>query len=298
MKQNFNSPSTVVLSWSRQDFEQRLLFKGGRFTQVNYSLTGLVAILLTGITFLCVSQFPGSMMYVKFIGQGRFVDIVIPCAIVFLSWWSLAILFIKSLKLKYQRRALGFDITPDNHDFILSSANVDRVTSRIYEIVDDPRKFVLFNRIEIALSNLRNMGRVGDVDDILRTQHENDESHLDGSYVVIGGFMWAIPILGFIGTVLGLSVAIGQFSKVLQETSGNDGGSLINSLKGVVGGLGTAFDTTLEALVAALMIQMWITFLRKAEQEFLDQCSEYCMRHIVNRLRIMPYQAELDNEIP
>ena len=61
------------------------------------------------------------------------------------------------------------------------------------------------------------------------------------------------------------------------------------ALKNVTGGLGVAFDTTLEALVAALVIQMMVTFLRKSEQEFLDDCSEYCTRKIVNKLKLLPF---------
>lgn len=287
----FNAPSTIVLSWARQDIEQRLLFRGARFTQVNYVLSGLVAFVLTGLFYLALLPFPGTMMYVKFMGIGRFVDIIIPYATMLLAFWCLTILFLKSRKLAFQRRTLDLQIVPSNPDFVLSSATVDQILDSIYALVDDPKQFVLFNRIEIALSNLRNMGRITDVDEILRTQNENDESFLDATYVVLGGFMWAIPILGFIGTVLGLSIAIGQFSVVLKSNS-QEGGGLIESLKGVVAGLGTAFDTTLIALVAALFIQMWITFLRKREQEFLDSCSEYCLRKIVNRLRIMPYQVE------
>jgi biopolymer transport protein ExbB/TolQ len=290
---DFNAPSTVVLSWARQDIEQRLLFHGARFTQVNYLLSCLVAIVLTVLFYLLLLPFPGSMMYIKFMGQGRAVDIVIPFATVFLAWWCLAILFLKSRKLAFQRKTLELEITPENPEFVLSSATVDQILDRMYQLVDDPRQFVLFNRIEIALSNLRNLGRITEVDEILRTQNENDESFLDATYIVLGGFMWAIPILGFIGTVLGLSIAIGNFSVVLQKNQA-EGGGLIESLKGVVGGLGTAFDTTLIALVAALFIQMWITFLRKSEQEFLDSCSEYCLRKIVNRLRIMPYQSETE----
>lgn len=286
-----NATSTVVLSWAKQDIEQRLLFRGARFTQVNYLLSGLVAVLLTGVFYLILMPFPGTMLYIKFMGQGRFVDIIIPVATVFLAWWCLAILFLKSRKLAFQRRTLALEVTPSNPEFVLSSATVDQILDRMYELVDDPRQFVLFNRIEIALSNLRNLGRISDVDEILRSQSENDESFLDATYVVLGGFMWAIPILGFIGTVLGLSIAIGNFSVVLQANAAK-GGGLIESLKGVVGGLGTAFDTTLIALVAALCIQMWITFLRRSEQEFLDSCSEYCLRKIVNRLRMMPYQSQ------
>ena len=65
-----------------------------------------------------------------------------------------------------------------------------------------------------------------------------------------------------------------------------------SSLQGVTGGLATAFETTLQALVAALIIQLLLTFLKKSEEEFLDACSEYGVRNVVNRLRIMPYQGD------
>ena len=35
---------------------------------------------------------------------------------------------------------------------------------------------------------------------------------MDTSYLMLSGFVWAIPVLGFIGTVLGLSDAICDFS--------------------------------------------------------------------------------------
>ena len=59
------------------------------------------------------------------------------------------------------------------------------------------------------------------------------------------------------------------------------------ALKGVTSGLSTAFETTLQALVAALVIQLLITFLRKSEEEFLDESMDYCLRFVVGRLRIL-----------
>ena len=53
-------------------------------------------------------------------------------------------------------------------------------------------------------------------------------------------------------------------------------------------GLATAFETTLEALVAALFIQLGITVLRKGEEEFLDDAMDYGLRYVVGRLRILP----------
>jgi biopolymer transport protein ExbB/TolQ len=209
-----------------------------------------------------------------------------------LSFWSLAILFIKWRKLAFQRRALDCQVTPDKHDFVLSPNTVDQVLQKILVTVDDPRQFVLFNRMVLALSNLRNLGQVSDVDDILQSQAEQDEASMETSYLMLTGFVWAIPVLGFIGTVLGLSEAIGAFSGVLGST--NEMSEISVALKGVTAGLSTAFETTLVALVAALFIQLALTWLKKAEQEFLDDCSEYCSRKLVSRLRLLPFeQAEV-----
>jgi len=129
---------------------------------------------------------------------------------------------------------------------------------------------------------------VSDVDDILRSQASNDESRMESSYSLLRGFVWAIPVLGFIGTVLGLSEAIGQFGTVLQ--SADDIEVIKTSLGGVTGGLATAFQTTLEALVAALFIQLLMTFVKKKEEEFLDECFDYCLRNVVGRLQVIQHQ--------
>jgi len=273
----------VPLCWARADIEQRLGFRGGRFTRVNNLLTFLLGVLLTIAFYGGLMLFPSNWFTDMFTQRGWVQYIV-----VLLTCWSLVILLFKWLKLVYQRRALAFEIVPATPDFVLSSATVDEVINRLYAIADAPKQFLLFNRVTVALSNLRNLGRVADVDDILRSQAEQDESGMETSYALVQGFVWAIPVLGFIGTVIGLSEAIGSFSGVLAEAGEID--ELAVALRGVTSGLATAFETTLVALVAALIIQMVLTFERKSEEEFLDSCSEYCGRHVVGRLRIMPFE--------
>lgn len=285
----------VPLPWARKDIEQRLFFRGGRYTRVNSLLSFIMALLLACVFYASLFPVRESSFAEMFLprssvsGQAQNpVAAFIPFAIVFFSSWCLAILFLKSRKLRFQRRALNFEVVPQDVDFVLSAGNVDTVIDRIYEIVDEPRHFILFNRISVALANLRNLGRVGDVDEILKSQAENDESALETSYSLLSGFIWAIPVLGFIGTVLGLSSAIGGFGGVLEAS--NDIETIKGGLKSVTGGLSDAFVTTLQALVAALFIQIILTFLKKSEQEFLDECGEYCTTQIVNRLRIMPFE--------
>lgn len=275
------------LSWFRRDPEQRLGFRGGRFTKVNPALPLLVAVVLSAAFYGAVLAW----------GQGWFVDMFIrrgptQYATVFFTAWAVGLLWFKWRKLRFQRRALEFLVVPDTPGFVLAPTTVDEVIQRIYQTVDEPRHFTLFNRITVALANLRNLGRVTDVDDILRSQAEQDEAIVESSYALVEGFVWAIPVLGFIGTVLGLSQAIGQFTSVL--SAGRDMAAIAEGLRGVTAGLATAFETTLVALVAALAIQLLMVSLRRSESEFLEACAEYCTRHIVGRLRLLPFETDTE----
>jgi len=278
---NDNAPT---LNWSTTDFEQKIGFKGGHYTAVNNIVSFLIAAVLTVLFFLLtiygLNRFPATQSVAEMFLRGP-----IPIPIVFLSFWCAAILLLKKKKLEFQSRALDLKPFPDDPEFLLNPETTPDVLAEIHRLVDAPRHFVLFNRIDRALSNLRNIGRIGDVSEILQTQADYDEAHQESSYRLINGFIWAIPVLGFIGTVLGLSSAIGGFGDTL-AVAGEDISALKDSLGGITGGLSTAFETTLIALVAALIIQVWMTFTQQKEALFLDECSDYCHAHVVSKLRL------------
>ena len=277
----------LALSWSRQDLENRLGFAGGRFTGAN-TLCAFLGGLLLSLALYAVMIFAlepsaaGQAVSRLFLRPGNLVT-VIPGTLLF--GWGVMILLLKRSKLKFQRRALDLPVLPDNPDFILTDATAAPVLARLHTLVDHPHHFILLNRLDRSLSNLKNIGQVSDVSSILRAQAENDEDQVASSYTLINGFVWAVPVLGFIGTVQGLSYAIGKFGLTLQ--SQGDMTAIRASLKGVTSGLATAFETTLVALVFALILQLWITFLQKQEMAFLDECNEYCHARVVSRLRVV-----------
>lgn len=275
---------TRTLSWFRADPEQKLLFQGGRFTRVNNYCSFLLAILETGLFFLALLPLQSTYFAAMFMQRG-----VVPYFIVFFFFWALSILVLKALKLRLQRAALSCSLFPENVEFVLSPVTVSHLTKRMFEVVDEPRQFLLLNRIDIALANLKNLGRVSDLDEILRSQGDQDESSMESSYSLVNSFVWAIPVLGFIGTVQGLSQSIGGFGTVLATTE--ELSQIKSSLQSVTGGLAVAFETTLQGLVAALVVQLFLSFVKNREEEFLDECSEYCVRNIVGRLRLTPFET-------
>ncbi len=269
------------LSLSRVDPERRLGVPAGRFTGPGFVLPVLGAIVISLSFYGLLRLVPNTMLAASFTQRGW-----IPYTIVFCTGWGLTILWVKSGKVAAQRRALGLSVLPeDEPGFVLTPETAERILERLFQAVDDPQQFFLTRRIHNALANLRNMRRIGDVDDVLRTHADNDEAQVDASYTLLRGVLWVLPVLGFIGTVLGLSVALGAFGEVLAHAS--DISQLKTALQGVTAGLSTAFETTLQGLVATVAVHMLMIFVRGREDTFLEDCKDYCQRFVVGRLRLM-----------
>ncbi|MGZ0654434.1 MotA/TolQ/ExbB proton channel family protein [Coraliomargarita sp. W4R72] len=212
----------------------------------------------------------------------RNLIVVVPACGLF--FWGIAILIIKRLRLRKQKSALAFSIIPQDPTFVLNAETAKLVLGRLEKTIRDPDQFLLLRRIRISISNLRNLGQVSDVSEILRAESEEDVARHENSYALIHSFVWAVPVLGFIGTAIGLSVAIGDFGNVL--AGANDLSAIKESLGAVTSGLGTAFETTLVGLFLALFLQMLAAIQEDEESKFLNDCSVYCQEAIVSRLRI------------
>jgi biopolymer transport protein ExbB/TolQ len=267
----------------RSDPEALFGVRPGWGTSVSLWFSGILASLLSALFIAGMYWLPNSQFRSLFLDRGP-----TQYATVLLGFWCVVILILKWRKLKIQRLPLRVSILPSESDFVLSSQTADTVSHRIHTLADEPERFLIFHRILTAISNLKNLGRVSDVDDIIRSLGEQDESSMETSFSILNGFLWAIPVLGFIGTVLGLSSSIARFSTLLEQQAEVAG--IISSLKEVTAGLSTAFETTLLSLVVALFVQLWLTTQKKAEEEFLDECSKYCLKNITNRIKILPFE--------
>ena len=102
--------------------------------------------------------------------------------------------------------------------------------------------------------------------------------------------LWAIPLLGFIGTVIGMSSAVGSFDAVLSNADNVDG--LKNGLTKVTSGLGTAFDTTYLALVVSVIFTFPLNACERLEDRLLSQIDGEV------REAVMALSPTGDGEIP
>jgi hypothetical protein len=131
----------------------------------------------------------------------------------------------------------------------------------------------LVRRVAAVLDFLGRRGSAAELDDHLRALADADAVDLENSYNLIGFITWAIPILGFLGTVLGITMAI---SGVTPE-------KLERSLNEVTDGLALAFDATALAL-SLTMLTMFLRFVvERLEQSALEGVDGYVDRHLAHR---------------
>ncbi len=113
-------------------------------------------------------------------------------------------------------------------------------------------------------------------DDIDDTFAIKEREYMKGSFSLSRFMVWAIPIMGFIGTVWGISNGIAYFSDAMTSTNSvtDVSAMLKESLPLVTSSLATAFDTTLLALLLSIPLMMLMLSLEKNEEAYLIDLDE------------------------
>lgn len=261
-------------------------------TDVGMRLTGAVGAVVTLVFYLAVVRpLDGTYFADLFANRGW-----VPYGIAWLSAWAGVLLLIKTWLLASQRRALDLDLLPDAISPRITPDNADDFRAHARELAGErltpppltsllgagASRSLLVERIQNALVRFRMRGSASDAADQLTSHAQLDANSVESSYTMVRVFIWAIPLLGFIGTVIGISAAVAGFSDSVASAVDLD--VMKQSIGSVTTGLGVAFDTTLLALVMSIAIMFPASSLQKAEEDFLSRVEAYCDERLARRL--------------
>ncbi len=202
----------------------------------------------------------------------------------FFFGWGVAFLVLKLLKIRHQQSALRLDVLPVDIAREIAKDNVGAFIQHVYSLPVKLRDSLMVNRIRKALELFETRQVNAEVSTMMSNQSNIDGARIGGSYTLVKVFIWAIPILGFIGTVIGLSTAIAYFKDVMSPEAIKDPSLLMKSMGGVTAGLATAFDTTLLGLIYALFLTLPMSSLQKLEEDTLTNVDAYCNENFLPRL--------------
>ena len=218
--------------------------------------------------------------------------------------WSLFLIFFKWTHFKQQNHAYKSFRNQILHKSLSNGIFIKDVDKRILEISNflqkqKVKKFqdsIIFRRVRRTLRHLKAIPKKEEITSILNYQAEIDYNRMQSGYTLLNVFIWAIPILGFIGTVFGIGQSIGEFSDFIRSADGtNITVQMRSALGGVTSGLSIAFSTTFIALVGVVPIMMLSSSLRKREDDLLISVEEYCLEDLLPNLHVRQGDDKMDN---
>lgn len=151
------------------------------------------------------------------------------------------------------------------------SQTVERITAQVRLVARRAQSTQLVQRILDVCDYVRGRRSADGVEGHLSYLAELASSRLQDSYALIRMVTWAIPILGFLGTVIGITLAIANITPDQLESSLSD----------VTAGLAVAFDTTALSLGLSMLLVFGTYVIERQEQQVLDAVEDFARQDLL-----------------
>lgn len=192
-----------------------------------------------------------------------------------LMLWALAIMGLKGLTTYRQQRDLETDLLQLPPDMPIGHEDVRGLTQRLYGLPAALQNNLLPRALTTAVERFGATRNVADVANASRDVCESEGERLESELSIIRYIAWAIPSVGFIGTVRGIGDALGQAHRAVE-----------GDITGVTESLGVAFNSTFIALVISIVLMFFIHQLQLMQERLVLDTERYVDRWFVRRLRV------------
>ncbi len=186
--------------------------------------------------------------------------------------WAGLILQSRYREVWRQRAAFRMELLPTEEGARILPEDA-RPLARKVEQVTGGRPFILANMIRMGLGKFAVSKSAPDVAEVVRNQADVELSRLVAGMSTVHYLAWAIPAIGFVGTVRGLGGAFGA-----------DAPSIEAFTQQAKDQLKIAFDCTLVALVLSLVVMYFVHAVQRAEETLVADAQAYCQEHLLLRL--------------
>ena len=193
-----------------------------------------------------------------------------------LCMWSLLLLGRQFYLSQKDRRLLDRDYVRIGEAQVVLPEDA-RVYSRPLEALPKEEQDGFLPRLLMVAYNRFGATRsVQDAAEAVRDECDFESASMDTKLSMVRFTAWAIPAVGFVGTVRGIGAA-------LQEAQGAMGGDI----SGVTMGLGVTFNATLTALVSCIIVMFWMHQLQQFQDRLVLDCRTYVDRQLLRKLRVV-----------
>jgi len=191
-----------------------------------------------------------------------------------LMLWAFAIMGYKAKTTISERNLLQRDLVPVRDGVRILPEDAREYARTIQALPDRMRSMLLPRVLLTSLERFGSTRSVQDVSAVANTLCESENDRLESELSMIRYIAWAIPSVGFIGTVRGIGDALGQAHRAV------DG-----DIAGVTQSLGTAFNSTFIALLISIVVMFLVHQLQQLQERLVFDTQTYIDHNLIRHMQ-------------
>lgn len=195
-------------------------------------------------------------------------------ATIILMLWALAILGYKALAHRRERAALDAGLLQLAEGTRILPEDTREYARQLEALPPDKRDLLLPRALLAALARFGATRNVQDAGAVAHGVCQSEAERLDSELSMLRYIAWAIPAIGFIGTVRGIGDALSQAHKAVS-----------GDISGVTEGLGVAFNSTLIALLLSILLMFLLQQLQQLQERLVLDAETYLDQRVIRNLQ-------------
>jgi biopolymer transport protein ExbB/TolQ len=196
-------------------------------------------------------------------------------AAIILALWAAAIIGYKAWQTRRERDLLSRDLIHVPEGMRILPEDVREHARQLEALPVAEAQCLLPRALLVSLYRFGATRNVQDVSEAARGVCEAEADRLDSELSMLRYVAWAIPAIGFIGTVRGIGDALGEAHKAVS-----------GDVSGVTAGLGTAFNSTLIALLISIVIMFLLHQLQLAQERLVLDSETYLDQYLIRHMQV------------
>ena len=180
---------------------------------------------------------------------------------------------------------LRMKLLPEDAETVLRQEDIGPFYRRVVQS-DPVGGFWLQRLLTSVMLQFQVSESVNQVSAVFNSSMELYQHETELRYNVLRYLVWLIPTLGFIGTVIGIALALEQAGGTFAGIGPNENiaEQAPKMMTRLTGALGVAFYTTLLALLQSAVLMLAMHMVQGQEEGALNRVGQYCLKNLVNRL--------------
>ncbi len=189
--------------------------------------------------------------------------------------WAIAIMAYKGVIAVKENRLLETDLVPVSEGTRILPEDAREYARQIQSLPAGEQSFLLPRSLLAALHRFRATGNIQDVSTTAHGVCASESERLESELSMVRYIAWAIPSIGFIGTVRGIGDALGQAHKAVE-----------GDIAGVTQSLGVAFNSTFIALLISIVLMFLLHQLQLHQERLVLDTETYLDDHLIQHLQV------------